>query len=502
MSLLFLLLTLGVLNAAPAAKPGLAPSVPAVGGRVAELISQLGSRKFKERSAAAQALEEIGQPALESLRKATQAVDPEVSRRAELLARQIQKRVETTKILEPKRVHLTYDDVPLTEAVADFASKTGFTIQLRSRASDQRITLDTGETSFWQAFDQFCQKTGLIEHIPAQLSGADVRVMNGRIGGRGQVIIMAPSSDGSAASRSESRLLLTPGKPPLWPTHYAGAVRIRAVKPNPQLWTHGKDELLAVLQVSPQPKLGWLGTLDVRVDRAVDEQDQSLFSAPVNTTDGADARVLANGFVVMDTTQSNPVIVDPRETAVRLKAGEKVSKVLKDFRGAVAAQVQTPQQQLITIDNVLKAAGQSSKSIDGDVLKVLEVTRQADGAVKLKVHLQGASWPGPAWPMNRRAVLRANRIIMRNNVVVRNGLVREVGGTAEPNFLLTDSQKKGFQLLEANYNNVFTASGLAQEISLLFRPRPGQEEAAQLVYANCRTVVIEVPFSLKDVPLQ
>src|SRR5262249_39383735 len=149
--------------------------------RISQLIAQLGSNRFKDREGAAAALNTIGEPALEALRKAVHDRDPEIGRRAEILANCIRKRVETAQILQPKQVHLTFNSIPVTQAAAEFARQSGFGIELREtpahsfsaitgikvhfetdlrqptlRTLDPRITLDTGETTFWEALDRFC----------------------------------------------------------------------------------------------------------------------------------------------------------------------------------------------------------------------------------------------------------------------------------------------------------------------------------------------------------
>src|SRR4051812_17112621 len=50
--------------------------------KIAKLIEQLGSESFKERKAASEALDKIGGPALEALRKAAKSKDVETSKRA------------------------------------------------------------------------------------------------------------------------------------------------------------------------------------------------------------------------------------------------------------------------------------------------------------------------------------------------------------------------------------------------------------------------------------
>src|SRR5438067_1354287 len=61
------------------------PFVPVVGGddaEIARLVKQLGDDDFAKREAATKRLEEIGEPALDAVTKATTSSDPEVRRRA------------------------------------------------------------------------------------------------------------------------------------------------------------------------------------------------------------------------------------------------------------------------------------------------------------------------------------------------------------------------------------------------------------------------------------
>jgi hypothetical protein len=71
---------------------------PAPGGPPAEverLIQQLGSEQFADREAASRALDAIGEPALDALRKAGRSSDAEVRRRADELLRRIEDRAAT-----------------------------------------------------------------------------------------------------------------------------------------------------------------------------------------------------------------------------------------------------------------------------------------------------------------------------------------------------------------------------------------------------------------------
>ncbi len=73
-------------------------AAPPDAAEIEHLIQQLGSPKFAEREAAGKRLEAIGEPALESLRKATQSQDAETGRRAQAVIDAIGKRVSIIRL--------------------------------------------------------------------------------------------------------------------------------------------------------------------------------------------------------------------------------------------------------------------------------------------------------------------------------------------------------------------------------------------------------------------
>src|SRR5262249_42758878 len=159
-------LALGLSMGALLVLPGLAADEKSDPATIDKLIKQLSSDAFAEREKAGQELERIGVPALEALRKAAQSDEADLKKRAEEILAKVEKKAESAKVLAPKRVHLTYKETPLAEAVADFNKKSGYTIVLHDpeeKLKDRKVTLDTGDVTFWQALDQFCQKAGLKE---------------------------------------------------------------------------------------------------------------------------------------------------------------------------------------------------------------------------------------------------------------------------------------------------------------------------------------------------
>src|SRR5438067_1992456 len=164
---LILLLSLGL--AMPfAAGRAAEPAKKTDSAQVARLVKQLGSPRFAEREAATQALDALGPPALEALQHALHSRDAEIRRRAQELLPRVQRRAETIRLLAPKHIRLVYKDTAVTEALDDFAKKTGFTVQLggdRTKVLGRKVTLDTGDVTYWEAYARLCKEAGLSEHV-------------------------------------------------------------------------------------------------------------------------------------------------------------------------------------------------------------------------------------------------------------------------------------------------------------------------------------------------
>src|SRR5262249_22142197 len=162
-----LLLSLGLLGLVAVPSPA---ADKADAKKIAKLIEKLGSGDYEDRDAATKELEKIGEPALDALRKAADSKDAEVRKRAGALVSKLDKKLEAAKFLTPTTIHLTYKNTPVGEAVADFAKKSGVTIVLQDPAGklkDRKVTLDTGKTTFWDAYEQFLEKAGLTEYDPS-----------------------------------------------------------------------------------------------------------------------------------------------------------------------------------------------------------------------------------------------------------------------------------------------------------------------------------------------
>src|SRR5579884_961485 len=428
---LSVVLGLGLVAAVPAA-----PTPGADASAVDKLIGQLGSADFEERDQATGALEAIGEPALDALRKAASShADAEVRMRAGMLVRTIELRATSSSVLKPRRVHLVYKDVPVPEAVADFARKTGYAIVLNdpeNKLAERKITLDTGDVTFWEAFDQFCDKAGLVEDaanglrfrpggpirrgpviqpvplpaqpVPPQGAGQafqvqiQVQVQQGGVvqlqpiapgaGGAGGAVWVGPGVGVGPGGARE--IILTDGTPKALPTDASGSVRVRAVDDR-RFGDAPTGEYLIALQITPEPRLQLQNVTGVTVDRAVDDHGQMLTQAaeavpPPPVVQPGVGGVARPGVV------GRPILLRDsihQYAAVRLKQGGKASKALKELSGTLSAQVLTEPKAGVTADDILKAAGKTFKSEDGSgYVKVLEVSKTGDDQISVRIEYQ------------------------------------------------------------------------------------------------------------------
>lgn len=481
---------------APLAAAGRADPPP-----VPRLIDQLGSADFAEREAATRALAEAGAPALPALREAAVSPDPEVRRRAADLARLVEKRLEADRLLAPKRVRLVFQETPVPEAVAEVARRTGFAVQLQGdtgKLTHRRLTFDTGTLPFWEAFDLFCGKAGVAEPglLPeTHRRPANPELYNPYVTNQGMLVRRYSSFNPYNTDENAGRLALVDGRAPELPTCVVGAVRVRALPayvPMPTVLL-GTEERLLALEVTAEPDVAWQGVVSLHVTRAIDDQGRRL-TQPVpylGSPIGSDQQY---GFVrVWDPSGYGGAVEpsDPRHLAVRLRVGPSGSRRVKELEGVLTAQVQTPAEPLLSVEDVTRAVGKTEPGPHGGWLRVAAASRDANGVVKVQGQI---SYPPseeapPAW---------ANGFGRVMFFVGPGGVNQEV-----PNLELRDTRGVAYRRLEpAQGPGQGVTDPRPHDFRLTFQPRPGQTEPAQLVYVGRRTLLVQVPFALKDVALR
>jgi hypothetical protein len=415
--------------------------------KIDKFIQQLGSGSFAEREKATKELTAIGLPALEALRQAAKSDDAEIRKRAEDILPRIERQAENMRILAPKRVHLNYNDTPLAEAVADFQKKSGYVIHLHDpegRLKERKITLDTGETTFWHALGMFCDKAELTEGTLQDL----IQPAQPPVGIPGvapfpapkQLPPLPPAGKGLAqpapaapppaaapkpavqkgqaqpaqaappvikpaivrrpigrpmipANFSAEQIILKDGKPKKLPTDDASAVRVRALGKSETFGNPGEGEVILALEVSPEPKVLWQSLQSIRIDRATDDLEQKLsqVTPQVETPGAIGGGIVAPGFapqIAIAPGFPMPGMMGGQlgaQVPVQLKKGDKQAKSLKELKGVITAQMLTEVQPVLVADKL--KAGETAKCKEGGYIKIVEV-KSEDEQTTIRLELQ------------------------------------------------------------------------------------------------------------------
>lgn len=168
--------------------------------------------------------------------------------------------------------------------------------------------------------------------------------------------------------------------------------------------------------------------------------------------------------------------------------------MLRELSGLLSVQAYRElEENRIVIDNVLEAGGVTAKGKNSEEIEVLDVTRWANGGVQVQMLLRNLTGP---FPGGLPVAIR------------RRGGMRIVAGSQpgglDPAHLpqLLDSAGRAYQLAENHSQGMqLSATGVAHQVTLVYRPGTGQKEPARLVLRGQQLVVFEVPFTLKNVPL-
>jgi hypothetical protein len=468
-----------------------------------KLVDRLGSRRHSEREAAMAALIARRSPAsIDLLRKAAASGDLETRRRARHVLDYLARCEETDRVLRPQKIQLTYKDVPVAEAVADFARRTGLQVVLndpdRAKLRDRKVSLETGETTVWEALQQLCDKAGLSERPPEITAQRPYNSPYREIGGRQQVIWL----DGRHTyPRQEQRLVLVDGKERR-PSYQAGALRLMALAGPPREGKKGPSgvtrEATLGISVEVEPRLEWHRLVALRIEQAVDSLGQRLQQPAIFVgEDTSWGSYVGQEVIVVWDGQSEMPVNRMRQASIKLRLGEKPAATIKELRGTLSAEVEAPAEPLVTVPKVFDASGKTFKGPDGCYVKVVEARREPSGQYRLKVEVKAPPKKGDIESMNWR-IVRINR--MRGGIEMATTITLSAQEAANRGLALLDDRGQPFSLAAGEYQRN-EDSRSAQVYTLHYQPRKDQGEPARFVFSGRRTVVIDVPFVLKDVPL-
>lgn len=449
---------------------------------VANLVNQLGSARFADRQAAARALEELGPTALDEIRRAAADGDPDVRRQCEDLIRRLELKAASSRLLAPKRVRLSYQNVSLADALVDFTKQTGFVLKLEGeiRPSEKKISLDTGDVTTWEAFDRFCKAAGLVELSLVTPPNVSAPKMS-REEEKETLVRLLREQEQQGTVGSRTPIVVVAGKSHTVPTCYAGALRLRVPPPPPSPgWgrTPEAEEVRCALEVSPAAGLAWLGLLDVRIKSALDDQGQELAQVPGLVPSYS----FTDRLLRSESPPAGPAVDSRRDLCLRL--GKKPTQNLRQMEGVVVGRVRTPPEPAAVVENILTAKGGVVRGPDGYALSATAETGD-DSLNVFQVHLEAP-------------------LLQSGFVVPRRGDAASPLDESLRNLRLEDARGQPLkyemgQVSDLRIDNKNrTVSG---SITLYHEPKAKQGAPARLVLLGNREAIVEVPFSLTNVPL-
>jgi hypothetical protein len=438
-----------------------------------------------QREQARKELQSIGMPALESLRRAVKTADAESARRLRELIRELEEQLLAQQILAPKEIQLVLKDATVQEAIAELAKISGYPIQFMGDATvfaDKKLTLDTGKTTFWQAFDQLCTKAGLVERV--DLSVAASQIYYPRVAKNGlRRPLYVPQQEGT----QNGPITVTPRGAEKSVVTFAGSLKTELRISRDEK----KKEFDLMFIVSSEPRHHNSGVVGKPIfDKILDSQGRKLKEAV------EPAKKEAEDLTDPEASDILPPL--RRFTNIRLKDDGEPAKAIKELVGKLTYQVDLQNEVLARMDKVLGAAGKSVPTSNGGTLKVLGVRKQdADFFVDVSIE-------------NANAVIQGGgAIVIRGNVAIRGGIVVGPGGvrmngdgTNKDLPDLLDAKGQKFKVVAVTGDSFNFVNGLTTRTATIqFQPNPDQGEPRDLILYGTRTHAIAVPFRFENVPL-
>jgi hypothetical protein len=471
-----------------------------VAEQAARLVAELGSDDFETRERAARQLETLGPAVVPALRKATTSPDPEVRRLAVQVAERLARKMEAAEVLEPKRFRLAFRDMPLNFAVQEFTRVTGARLQLDGVKGDRKVTLDTQYTNFWDAFDKFCAAAGLVEKVFDSPGGEGSEGPMQYPYGRRRMVMWngrwAPQQDDILPALQNGQFVLTEGKPTPRPTCQAGGLRFRALPGGTKLGklstVKGDKELIFGLEILPEPSLAWEKVQSLHITRVVDDQGQTLDASQMTAGPEAPVNEFEDFVYYGGPYDGNGGNNGGQRVPLRLTLGRKPSAAIKELSGVATIKLQTSTQTIATIDRILEAKDKAAKGSDGSFLKVIEVKQEGGGKLVIHIKVEQAQ-DEDAGAFNPWG--------WRGGMVYRgmNGGENVDSSVSTGNLVLFDARGNLVRLVSKE--QVPDENG-NEEYRFTYQVAKGQPEPSKFVLQGRRPVSIDVPFTLKDVPLR
>jgi hypothetical protein len=245
------------------------------------------------------------------------------------------------------------------------------------------------------------------------------------------------------------------------------------------------------LEVTPEPRLCWQQLLGVSLKKVIDDQGQALEPAEigVEAADASQDRAAPRPLVHFGAGVGvGPVKSDGgRLLSFRFKKAATPDSFLRDFSGIITARLRSESKPFVTVEDVFGSRQRTVDGPDGSSVRIINVARE---------------------PISHQELARVAIVPPANAVrageqphffASAGAVVFGFGDENGPCHELTLLDSRGAQLRLSCQSVIRNPAG-AFECGLLHRP-PDDYAPVKLVYSVGRSVTIDVPFTLRDVPL-
>lgn len=447
----------------------------------AQLVEKLGSSEFAEREAASKRLNELGVLALDDLRAACKSENPEVADRAKELVGKIERRVASERALAPTVVELDATDTPLDAVLAMLSKQTGCEVVLGGLKPDalaaKKITIATGKVPFWAAVLKVCDTADL------QIAGASGFLAPGAMPYFGKLnkgTTVRVATDGNRAVVLEAR-----DGAKKRPSSVHGAVLVEALEVPRGVIVPGSA---AVLQLWPEPKIAWQAVANLKVTKAIDADGHKLtpdMTLPPRFS-GSEGLGGSNRDGIAPNGRFNPNV---RQALVKFKPGEERPKLARELTGAAYGLVRADVEPLATV--TLDPQKTVTVTGKGDVELTAVIRKDAKGTMFADVTLSFP--PLTVEPARTSDELPGVKPTTTGNRTVIGVRVTDATGAAFELGLVDQTGQSDF-----DRNGRRIVAKLTLEVVVA---KDGPTVPAKVVFWGTTVKQVEVPFSLKDVPL-
>jgi hypothetical protein len=441
------------------------------------LVAQLGSRRYVEREAAADALVQLGRQALPALRSARSARDLEIRTRASALVN----RIEGTLLTQPTLITLDVQDRPLPEVLKAVGEQAGVKLtpvpENDPSLTSRRITLrEPSPLPFWKAIDRLCD-AGHLQYNPM---GIQVHPITH------QPVIPLFSRNTQTPQSGMLTFDTGPFRVSLVNLHFqrdvlfgqgasipanrifpqAGVVPLQA-NPGATAGPAINEQFFAQVQLMGEPRLSLSQNGSLRVLEAIDERGQSLLP-PANN--GPFTQHVSGYFGLSSSSTLS--------LQVPLSHPTQPAKMIKRLRGTVSIAVSTrkPDPLVVPLSNT---AGKSFQN--DDVALSVQDIRVNPKTRQMSIDLSVRSYASSA------------------------GALAIQGAQGEFIYQRPDTHQQQIELVDAQgralpwYNTSYDGEGT--RLTLTLAPQQDQATPTEIRYYSLARTATDVNFVFEDVPM-